>query len=69
MFNKVRVAGIDLNQGYPLEWCCLVLEIRNKVIEIGIRVLKQIHLNNSLVYSYHFEYDVGLLVNVNYTYG
>ena len=23
----------------------LVLEIRNKVIEIGIRVLKQIHLN------------------------
>ena len=24
----------------------IVLEIRNKVIEIGIRVLKQIHLNN-----------------------
>ena len=33
----------------------LVLEIRNKVIEIGIRVLKQIHLNNSpvtYIYSY-----------------
>ena len=28
----------------------LVLEIRNKVIEIGIRVLKQIHLNMSSYY-------------------
>ena len=37
----------------------LVLEIRNNVIEIGIRVLKQIHLNMVLLYHrYTAGFDI-----------